>query len=98
MQASKPNIRRILKARTRPWMTARHRLRSPRVGTRTLQIRYPRERNMSVENKETRCLTNEDFWRLRTISEFRLSPDGERVAYTVNWLDEDTDSVRSAIW
>ena len=45
-----------------------------------------------------RALANEDYWRLRIISEARLSPDGTRVAYTVNWLDEETDSARSAIW
>ena len=52
----------------------------------------------SAESKDTPNLMNEDYWRLRIVSEARLSPDGTRVAYTVNWLDEDTDATRSAIW
>ncbi len=40
----------------------------------------------------------EDFWRLRFLTEMRLAPDGKRIAYTVEWNDEQANEKRAAIW
>lgn len=40
----------------------------------------------------------EDFWRLRLITDMRLSPDGARLAYVLQESDEVSNSTRSAIW
>lgn len=40
----------------------------------------------------------DDYWRLRCITEMRLSPDGHHLAYTVEWSDTDANERRAAIW
>ncbi len=47
---------------------------------------------------ERRPLALEDFWSLKTVSDARLSPDGETVAYVVGTYDETKDEGRSAVW
>jgi dipeptidyl aminopeptidase/acylaminoacyl peptidase len=43
-------------------------------------------------------LKPEDIYRLRSVSDPRLSPDGTRVAFVVTQADEETNDYRSAIW
>jgi dipeptidyl aminopeptidase/acylaminoacyl peptidase len=45
-----------------------------------------------------RAMTPDDFWRLRLLTEMRLSPDGRRVAYTLETADREQNERRSAIW
>jgi dipeptidyl aminopeptidase/acylaminoacyl peptidase len=40
----------------------------------------------------------EDLFRLQFLQEAQFSPDGQRIAYTVSWVDAETDAERSAIW
>jgi dipeptidyl aminopeptidase/acylaminoacyl peptidase len=40
----------------------------------------------------------EDVYALTGVGDPRLSPDGRRVAYVVNRIDEDANAYRSAIW
>jgi dipeptidyl aminopeptidase/acylaminoacyl peptidase len=43
-------------------------------------------------------LKPEDIYRLRSVSDPRLSPDGTRVAFVVTQADEESNDYRSAIW
>jgi dipeptidyl aminopeptidase/acylaminoacyl peptidase len=43
-------------------------------------------------------LKPEDIYRLRSVSDPRLSPDGTRVAFVVTQADEASNDYRSAIW
>ncbi|MBV9281643.1 MAG: S9 family peptidase [Chloroflexi bacterium] len=52
----------------------------------------------AVEAQEARPLTLEDFWRLRSVSDVQLSPDGSAVAYVVDTYDEKRNAAHSAIW
>lgn len=47
---------------------------------------------------ERRAMMPDDFWRLRLLTEMRLSPDGRRVAYTLETADRERNERRSAIW
>lgn len=47
---------------------------------------------------ETRALTLEDFWRLKTVDDPQPSPDGTQVAYVVGSFDEEKNQAHSAIW
>jgi dipeptidyl aminopeptidase/acylaminoacyl peptidase len=47
---------------------------------------------------QRRLLTLEDTWSIKTITEMRLSPDGQRIAYTLESLDKEQNAKRSAIW
>jgi dipeptidyl aminopeptidase/acylaminoacyl peptidase len=40
----------------------------------------------------------EDVYALASVGDLRLSPDGLRVAYVVNWIDREENGYRSAIW
>ena len=40
----------------------------------------------------------EDVYELASVGDLRLSPDGLRVAYVVNWIDREENGYRSAIW
>jgi dipeptidyl aminopeptidase/acylaminoacyl peptidase len=40
----------------------------------------------------------EDIYLLRQVSNCALHPDGVRVAYSVSWADQETDSNRSQLW
>jgi dipeptidyl aminopeptidase/acylaminoacyl peptidase len=40
----------------------------------------------------------EDVYALTSVGDPRLSVDGERVAFVVNWIDRDENGYRSAIW
>ncbi len=42
--------------------------------------------------------TPDDFWRMRFVTDMRLSPDGSRLAYTVESSDRDANESRAAIW
>nr|BBH96032.1 putative peptidase YuxL [Thermogemmatispora argillosa] len=46
----------------------------------------------------TRTITIEDLYRLRFVSQPRLSPDGSRIAFVVTTIDEREHEYRSAIW
>jgi acylaminoacyl-peptidase len=43
-------------------------------------------------------LTLDDTWSIKTITELSLSPDGQRIAYTLESLDKEQNAKRSAIW
>ncbi|MGH2501415.1 MAG: TolB family protein, partial [Ktedonobacterales bacterium] len=47
---------------------------------------------------ESAPLTIEDYWTLRFLTDMRLSPDGQRIAYTVRSANQDANEIRSAIW
>jgi dipeptidyl aminopeptidase/acylaminoacyl peptidase len=40
----------------------------------------------------------EDVYALTSLGDARLSPDGLQVAYVVNWIDDETNGYRSAVW
>jgi len=40
----------------------------------------------------------EDLYALTSVGDPRLSPDGRRVAYVVNWIDREENGYRAAIW
>jgi dipeptidyl aminopeptidase/acylaminoacyl peptidase len=40
----------------------------------------------------------EDLYALKSVSDPRLSPDGRRVAYVVNWIDREANGYRAAVW
>jgi dipeptidyl aminopeptidase/acylaminoacyl peptidase len=40
----------------------------------------------------------EDVYALTSVGDLRISPDGRRVAYVVNWVDREENGYRSAIW
>ncbi|MBV9600626.1 MAG: S9 family peptidase [Chloroflexi bacterium] len=44
---------------------------------------------MAVRRTSRRPVTAEDLYRLRFVADPQLSPDGERVAYVVTWVDAD---------
>ena len=45
-----------------------------------------------------RLLTPDDYYRVRTVSDPHLSPDGQWIAYVVASNDRSADEARSAIW
>ncbi|MDQ3411641.1 MAG: hypothetical protein M3509_05925, partial [Chloroflexota bacterium] len=45
-----------------------------------------------------RPIEDEDLFRIKLVSDPRLSPDGSRVAYVVTTLDKDADDYFAAIW
>ena len=45
-----------------------------------------------------RALSAEDFYRMESVSDPRISPDGQWVAYLVTTNDRDADEARSAVW
>ena len=45
-----------------------------------------------------RPIAADDLFAIQLVSDPRLSPDGQRVAYVVTRLDRDADDYRSAIW
>lgn len=47
---------------------------------------------------ETRSLTLEDFWQLKSVSDVQVSPNGTTVAYVVGTYDERSNKSTSAIW
>ena len=47
---------------------------------------------------QTRGMSPDDFWRLRLITDMRLSPDGDWLAYTLEESDETTNTTHAAIW
>jgi dipeptidyl aminopeptidase/acylaminoacyl peptidase len=47
---------------------------------------------------QRRLLTLDDTWSIKTITELRLSPDGQHIAYTLESLDQEQNAKRSAIW
>ncbi|HEU5404665.1 MAG TPA: S9 family peptidase [Gaiellaceae bacterium] len=40
----------------------------------------------------------EDVYALTSVDDPRMSPDGGRVAYVVNWIDREANGYRAAIW
>ncbi|HJQ49416.1 MAG TPA: S9 family peptidase [Gaiellaceae bacterium] len=40
----------------------------------------------------------EDLYALTSVGDLRLSPDGRRVAYVLNWIDREENGYRAAIW
>ena len=54
---------------------------------------------MAVAAPEARrALSAEDFYRMESVSDPRISPDGQWVAYLVTTNDRDADEARSAVW
>ena len=45
-----------------------------------------------------RALSSEDFYRMESVSDPQLSPDGQWVAYLVTTNDRDADEARSVVW
>jgi dipeptidyl aminopeptidase/acylaminoacyl peptidase len=48
--------------------------------------------------KKKRNLTAEDFYRLRSINECAISPDGEHIVYSVLSVDEQKNKKKSNLW
>ncbi|HEX6788524.1 MAG TPA: hypothetical protein VF091_04715, partial [Gaiellaceae bacterium] len=40
----------------------------------------------------------EDVYALTSVGDARVSPDGSRIAYVVNWIDREANGYRAAIW
>ncbi len=47
---------------------------------------------------QRRALSLEDTWAFRTITEMQLSPDGRRMAFTLETQEQEQNEKRSAIW
>jgi dipeptidyl aminopeptidase/acylaminoacyl peptidase len=47
---------------------------------------------------ELPTLVTEDFWNLRFVTEMQAAPDGQSIAYTVEWNDQEPNESHSAIW
>src|SRR5260370_10943452 len=47
---------------------------------------------------EQTAFTPDDFWRMRFVTDMRLSPDGSRLAYAGQSNDREANETRSAIW
>ncbi|HZC78605.1 MAG TPA: hypothetical protein VE258_12715, partial [Ktedonobacterales bacterium] len=47
---------------------------------------------------EQTAFTPDDFWRMRFVTDMRLSPDGSLLAYAVQSNDREANETRSAIW
>ncbi len=47
---------------------------------------------------QRRMLTLEDTWAFKLITDMRLSPDGQRIAFTLETQDKELNEKRSAIW
>ena len=47
---------------------------------------------------QVRGYTAEDLFRLKTVADPQVSPDGSRIAYTVTEIAQDSNGYRSAIW
>src|SRR5260370_38859149 len=58
-------------------------------------IVYAKEEVMS---SRVRNVSIEDLYRLRPVSNPRISPDGQRVAFVVTTIDERKYEYRSSIW
>ncbi len=48
--------------------------------------------------KKKRNLTAEDLYRLRSINECAISPDGEHIIYSVLSVDEQKNKKKSNLW
>jgi acylaminoacyl-peptidase len=51
-----------------------------------------------VSVAEQQAWTPEDFWRMQFVTDMRLSPDGQRIAYVVEHNDREANESRAAIW
>src|SRR4051812_1394661 len=47
---------------------------------------------------EQRGYQVEDLFRLKTVTDAQISPDGGQVAYVVGAIDREADQTRSAVW
>lgn len=54
--------------------------------------------NLFAQAPGKRGLTADDIYRMQEVSQPRVSPDGEFVAYTVTSNDRESDKRRTAIW
>ena len=45
-----------------------------------------------------RSITAEDLYQLKWVSDPRVSPDGQRIAYVLKTIDHETNAYRNAIW
>ena len=52
---------------------------------------------LSQADGPRRPISIEDLFRVRALSQPRLSPDGERAAVTVTWLDRERDRMVSQV-
>src|SRR5947209_14802190 len=43
-------------------------------------------------------LTLDDFWKLKTVTDVQLSPNGQTAGYVVGWHEETTNKQHAAIW
>src|SRR5689334_22258439 len=44
------------------------------------------------------CLAPEAIWRMRSISDAQIAPDGKSVVYVMSWNDEIDDTSYSNLW
>jgi Tol biopolymer transport system component len=51
-----------------------------------------------MASRKLRTITAEDLYQFNTISEPRLSPDGQNVVYTVQWVDQKTEKKNTNLW
>src|SRR5919199_2672410 len=66
-----------------PAATARNRIAAKRRGPRDTLKRMP------VRRARRRPVAPDDLYRLRFVSDPRISPDGTQVVYVVAWVDPD---------
>lgn len=53
---------------------------------------------LAQEESSPRSMTVDDFFKLETVSNPQVSPDGEWVAYTVNTIDYEKDKSETQLW
>lgn len=51
-----------------------------------------------MTNSGIRSISTDDLFSLKMIGDPRFSPDGERIAYVVTWMDKEKDDYRSSIY
>lgn len=53
---------------------------------------------LAQEKSSPRSMTVDDYFKLKTVSNPQVSPDGEWVAYTVNTIDYEKDKSETQLW
>jgi Tol biopolymer transport system component len=51
-----------------------------------------------MTNQKKRPITPDDFYLLKNVFDVQLSPDGNRVTYTVSWPDKESDETHMAVF
>jgi dipeptidyl aminopeptidase/acylaminoacyl peptidase len=51
-----------------------------------------------MSNQEKRRITAEDLYKFRLINEAEISPDGEHVVYSIQWVDQKKEKKYTNLW